>query len=186
MEYLSLAIISLALSLEYFSISQRFTFFLNKDTGKYIIVYLLWIIVIQAIYTSIGSGLHYLIFNFFPINDFWFSLIIIGVLSVKYFGQTSAKLHIKKTINPVIIRNLIGLFMAAGLNILIGSIALSCKYNYWEIFSLLVVISVFVSFLGFFYGHTAKKLLDLKLELFSSLLLFGEVVKNVIDYFILS
>jgi len=185
MNIISLAIISAALSLEFFSISQRFSYFLNKEYLKNTIIFFLILIINVIVFVSIGASIGYFIDSFFELNSFITFLILSALIALKFFFEATAKMHVKKTINPVFFQNLLGLIVPVGLNILIVSIATSLYFSMNQVFIFIVIFSLLCSFIGFFVGTFVKKLYNFRLELFSGLLILGVVIKHIVDYFLL-
>lgn len=185
MNILSLSIIAIALSLEFFSIAQRFGFFLNKQYIRNLLIYFISIIVVLIVFGTIGASIGYLIESVFKMDAFLTFIILLSIVAIKYLYEASKRMHIKKTINPVFINNLIGLIVPVGLNILMASISISLFYSTSQIVIFLTLFSLLFSFIGFFVGSFLNRLLNLRLELFSGLLIIGVVVKHLMDYFLM-
>lgn len=185
MNTFSLVLIAIAVSLEYFSIAQRISFFTKNNYLVKTLSFIGVLLISNIIFISIGSSISTIVQSFFPINQFWLFIVLMLTVAVKYFFDARRKLPFKSTINPVVFRNLLGLVVIVGLNFLLVSLAIETYFSFSEIILYFCAFSLLFAFIGLIVGNLSKKLLNLKLDLFSTLIIVGLVAKHIIDYYLI-
>jgi putative Mn2+ efflux pump MntP len=181
MHIISLLLVSAAVTFEFFSIAQRMSFFLDQSYAKKTALFFITVALSIVVFAGIGKSIEYIL-EIFQLNLFWTFILLLAIIALKYFIESTKKMHVKKTINPVFFNNMLGLIVAVGLNILIASIALSAYFSLYNILTFLFIFSFLFAIIGFFVGTLVNKLLNFRLELFSGLLILGVIIKHLVDY----
>ena len=181
MSEITIFLILMAVSLEYFDIAQKITFFSKSFRVKEITSFFVITILFQIGFMLLGYLLGSYIATAFNLNTYWFFVVIATVLAIKMIIQGFKDNPLKRAANPIGFKNQIQISLALGINLFVLSISLG--YFTFAINNLVLyifIVHLFVTFVGFSTGLFRDKLIPLKLELFSGILILG----LIIQYFI--
>ncbi|MCK4662389.1 MAG: manganese efflux pump [Bacteroidales bacterium] len=187
MNYFTIILIFMALTVNYFKITEKWSYFIAQINIINVLLVTIYLVVSQIVLFLTGLGIGHLITPMFKQNTFLISFVLLILLSSKMIYYSIKGDKVKQIINPLNNVALVGLSIGAGINTLIIGLFFSFfEIKYYSVILAMSVITFIFTLLGVFLGRKSKRLISIKLEFLGGVILLGVGLKILIDHFLLN
>jgi manganese efflux pump family protein len=184
MEFLTILLIAIGLSIDSFAISVSSGLNIRRFKIRKVLRISFFLAMFQAVMPVLGwfagSGIEKSIKAF----DHWIAFTLLTLLSVKMFYEGLKKEEDKKYFNPIKWSNLVSMSIATSIDALV--IGLSFGLLHSKIFIPVVIIGIttfIISFTGVYIGVSFRKRYNVsRIEILGGLILLGIGIKILIEH----